>query len=215
MDNNQLHNEIKKLSPWYQNVKFNDKVAAISSHSRLSGEYAWKYIKQLLPKSLEGKRVLDLGSNAGLFCIRAAQMGAKEVIGVEREPKHLKQCAFLKSYFDVDNVKFVNTNLENLPTMDIGKFDVILAIAVLYWVGRAGATKHTHYNEVYRLKEIEFIKHVTTLADSFIVRVRGKQYNNSDYYSEIFSSCGFEMTRVINEDDGSHEMILFRRYHGE
>lgn len=211
MDNIKLRADIEKLRPWYQNVKFNDEVSVISSHSRLSGEYAWKYIKQLLPESLEGKRILDLGSNAGLFCVRAAQMGAKEVIGIEREPKHLRQCSFLKSYFGIDNVKFINTNLENLPTMDIGKFDIILAIAVLYWVGRSGATKHTRYNEVYRLKEIEFIKHVTTLADSFIVRARGKQYNNSDYYSEIFGSCGFEMIRVINEDEGSHEMMLFER----
>jgi len=211
MDNRELLAEIERLKPWYQNVKFNEEVSAVSSHSRLSGEYAWKYIKQLLPESLEGKRILDLGSNAGLFCIRAAQMGAKEIIGIERESKHLRQCAFLKKYFGIGNIKFINGEIENLHKMELGKFDVILAIAVLYWVGRSGATKHAHYDEVYRIKEIEFIKYVTTLADSFIVRARGKQYNNSDYYSIIFGGCGFEMVKLINEDIGKHEMILFER----
>lgn len=212
MNNDQLRREIQKLRPWYQNVQFNDEVSAVSSHSKLSGECAWNYIKQLLPESLEGKRILDLGSNAGLFCIRTAQRGADESIGVEREPKHLRQCAFLKQYFDIPNVKFINSNLENLSSMDLGKFDIILAIAVLYWIGRAGGVaKGHHYDKVYRDKEVKFIQYVTTLSNEFIVRARGSQYNNSEYYSKLFDKCGFDLIKLINEDVGSHEMMLFRR----
>lgn len=212
MDNDQLRKEIQKLRPWYQNVKFNDEVTAVSSHSKLSGEYAWNYIKQLLPDSLEGKRILDLGSNAGLFCIRAAQMGAEEVIGIEREPKHLRQCAFLKKYFDISNVKFINGNLETLTSMDLGRFDIILAVSVLYWVGRSGSiAKGHHYDKIYRDREIKFIQYVTTLSDEFIVRDRGSQYNNSEYYSNVFDKCGFDLVKLINEDDSSHEMMSFRR----
>ena len=212
MDNDQLRREIQKLRPWYQNVQFNDKISAVSSHSKLSGEYAWNYIKQLLPESLEGKRILDLGSNAGLFCIRTAQMGAKESVGIEQESKHLKQCGFLKRYFDTPNVKFINGNLENLSSMNLEKFDIILAIAVLYWVGRgSGTAKGHHYDKIYRDREVKFIQHVTTLSDEFIVRARGSKYNNSKYYSKLFDGCGFDLIKLINEDVGSHEMMLFRR----
>jgi SAM-dependent methyltransferase len=212
MNNDQLRREIQKLRPWYQNVRFNGEVSAVSSHSKLSGECAWSYIKQLLPESLEGKRVLDLGSNAGLFCIRTAQMGAEESIGIEREPKHLRQCDFLKQYFDTPNVKFINSDLENLSAINLGKFDIVLAIAVLYWVGRgSGTAKGHHYDKVYRDKEIKFIQHVTTLSDEFIVRARGSQYNNSEYYSKLFDRCGFNLIKLINEDVGSHEMMLFGR----
>jgi len=212
MNNDRLYNEIKKLRPWYQNVQFNNEISAVSSHSKLSGEYAWNYIKQLLPESLSGKRILDLGSNAGLFCIRAAQMGAEEVIGIEREQKHLKQCAFLKEYFNVPNVKFINDSLENLSSMNLGKFDIIFAIAVLYWVGRGGnIIKGHHYDEIYRDREIKFIKYITTLSNEFIVRARGSKYNNSEYYSNIFNGCGFYLVKLINENIGSHEMMLFRR----
>jgi SAM-dependent methyltransferase len=211
MNNQQLREKINKLKPWYQNVKFNDDVSAISSHSKLSGEYAWKYIKPLLP-DLYGKRVLDLGSNAGLFSIRCSQAGAQEVVGIEKENKHLKQCKFLKEYFNTPNVKFINTNLENLPNMDIGKFDLILAISVLYWVGRSTKIQAGHhYDKQYRDKENAFIKHIVTLTDMIIIRARGRKYNNSEYYSEILDHYGFDMVKLINEDIGSHEMMLFKR----
>lgn len=212
MDNNKLRNEIKRLNPWYQEVDFGNGVVAKSTHSKLSGEYAWNYIKQLLPESLEGKRVLDLGSNAGLFSIRCAQMGAEKVIGIEREGKHLRQCKFLKEYFNTKNVEFINASLEDVHNMDLGKFDIILAIAVLYWVGRSGhIQKGHHYDKSYRDREIKFIEHVTTLTDEFVVRDRGTEYNNVAYYSEVFGKCEFELIKTINEDVGNHEMSLFRR----
>ncbi len=210
MNNKELESKIKSLKPWYQEVDFSNGVVAKSSHSTLSGEYAWQYIKPFLP-NLESKRVLDLGSNAGLFSIRCAQLGAKEVIGIEREAKHLRQCNFLKEYFKTKNVKFINSNLEDLPNMDIGKFDVVLAIAVLYWVGRSGVAKGTHYNKPYRDREKKFIDHLVTLSDIFIVRTRGRKYNNSEYYGKIFDNHGFSITELVNEDTGSHEMILFER----
>lgn len=212
MTDKELQRRIKVCRPWYQEVDFGNGIVAKSAHSTLSGEYAWNYIKQLLPESLEGKRILDLGSNGGLFSIRTAQMGAKEVIGIEREAKHLRQCALLKEYFKTDNVKFIDANLENLPSMDIGKFDIVLAIAVLYWVGRHGKMpKGTHYNKVYRDREFEFIKHVTTLTDRFIVRARGRKYNGLEYYTKLFNQCGFDCTNVIYEDIGTHEMMSFER----
>jgi SAM-dependent methyltransferase len=212
MDKSSLKAEIKKLRPWYQEVDFGNGVIAKSSHSKLSGEYAWRYIEQLLPESLEGKRILDLGSNAGLFCIRTAQMGAKKVIGIEKEPKHLRQCEFLKRYFDTKNVKFINMDLLNLSNRNMGKFDIILAIAVLYWVGRYGhIAKGTHYSNKYRARELVFIKHLVTLSDTFIIRARGQKYNNHEYYGEIFDGHGFDMKELLYEDVGQHEMMLFER----
>ncbi len=211
MNNNELKTKIEELKPWYQNIEFNDEISAVSSHSRLSGEFAWNYIKQLLPESLEGKRILDLGSNAGLFCIRCAQMGATEAIGVERDSRHLKQCDFVKEYFDVSNVKFIRGNLESLPSMNLGKFDIILAIAVLYWVGRSGATGKSHYDKKYRDIELKFIQYITTISNAVIVRARGKKYNDSEYYGKIFSDQGFKMDKLIKEDLSNHEMMLFKK----
>jgi len=214
MDKKQLKQEIDRLKPWYQNVDFGNDIKAVSQHSTLSGEYAWNYIKQLLPDNLDGKRILDLGANAGLFCIRTAQMGSKEVVGIDNRGRYVRQCELLKKHFNTPNVTYIKDNLENLPNIDLGKFDIILAIAVLYWVGRGGGgkvSKGTHYSKAYRDKELKFIDHLVTLSDKFIVRARGQQYNNSEYYGNIFDSHGFDMKQLINEDTGRHEIMLFER----
>lgn len=207
MDNIELRNKIKSLNPWYQNIKFNEEIAVVSSHSRYSGEWAWEYIKQLLPDIAE-KRILDLGSNAGLFSIRCCKGGAREVIGIENNNKHLRQANFLKEYYNCESVEFKKANLEELPDMNMGKFDLVLAIAVLYWVGRK---IKPHYHKENREREIEFIKFITGITDVMIVRCRGTQYNNSEYYGEIFMRFGFNIEKVLTEREGTHENILFKR----
>lgn len=213
MTNKELRRRVKELGPWYQEIKFNDDVTAKSSHSKLSGELAWRYIKAFLPPSLEGKRVLDLGSNGGLFCVRCVQMGAKEVIGIENHGPHLRQSRFVKEYFGATNVSFINANLEDLPKMDIGKFDVILAIAVLYWVGRR-QRGNAHYCEENRKREIDFIKHLVTLSDCIIVRGRNKEFNNDVYYNKIFGDLGFENI-TVHESESERVMMKYTKQKGE
>lgn len=211
MDNQQLHNKIKELGPWYQNVDLYDSVSIKSSHSKYSGEWAWNYLKEFLPEDMSGMRVLDLGSNAGLFSIRCAQRGA-QVIGVENNNGHLRQANFLKEYFEVDNVRFVKANIENIPMMDLGfvDYDIILAVAVLYWVGRIDKP---HYCEANRNREIKFIKQMSTQSDEFIVRCRGTEFNNHIYYSGIFENLGYDTIEVVFEEGvkNSHQWINFVR----
>lgn len=212
MTNEELRRRVKELGPWYQEIKFNDEVTAKSSHSKLSGELAWRYIKSFLPSSLEGKRVLDLGSNGGLFCARCAQMGAKEVVGIENHGLHLMQSKFVKEYFGATNVSFISANLEDLPKMDIGKFDVILAIAVLYWVGRRQRGS-AHYCEENRKREIEFIKHLVTLSDCIVVRGRNREFNNDVYYNKIFGDLGFENI-TVHESESERVMMKYTKKGG-
>ena len=210
MNNKELIQKIKDLGPWYQNVKFNDEVSAVSSHSRLSGEHAWEYLKIFLPEDMTGLKVLDLGSNAGLFSIRCAQRGA-EVIGFENNNGHLRQANFLKEYFGTDKVEFFKIDLEKSPLMKcFTEFDIVLAVSVLYWVGRFDKP---HYCESNRNREIEYIEHLTNITDEVIVRCRGTQYNNSLYYGEIFMGLGFHIERIIQESGSknSHEWIHLRR----
>lgn len=209
MNDEKLKYNIQKLQPWYQEIKFNNRVTAKSSHSKLSGELAWKYIESFLPNSLDGMRILDLGSNAGLFSVRCGQMGAREVIGIENNSLHLKQCKFIKEYFETDNVSFINANLENLSKMNIGKFDVVLAIAVLYWIGRYNQSGK-HYCGANRKREIEFIEHLVTLSDCFIIRGRNKKFNNDIYYNKIFGDLGFDNV-TIHESESNRVIMKYTR----
>jgi cyclopropane fatty-acyl-phospholipid synthase-like methyltransferase len=215
MDNNTLKKKIESLSPWYQSVKFNEEVSCVSDHSRLSGEYAWNHIVKFLPEEMGGMRVLDLGSNAGLFSVRCAQRGASEVIGIEKEKKHFKQSKFLIDYFSQEKelpVRIINSPLESIGSLNLGKFDLVLAISVLYWVGRKRGDKYSKEN---RNRELKFIDTLCQMTDRVLVRCRNKKYNNESYYKEVFKNRGFVHTQQVDEsvyDDGNaHYMIMFER----
>ena len=114
------HDELKQFvtnRAWYQTIKFEDDI--ISKGSPWCGEMAWDSIKTFLPKSLEGKRVLDLGCNAGLFSVKTALMGAKEVIGIDwpgwsPEVDFQEQQKFVTSYFSQKYNKTLHLLLDKL-----------------------------------------------------------------------------------------------------
>jgi SAM-dependent methyltransferase len=79
----------------------------------------------VMPKQLDGKRVLDLGCNEGFFSIEAKRRGAAEVVGIderhdfiERARSRSKEVTFLAQSWDV------------LPE---GKFDLILMLSALHY----------------------------------------------------------------------------------
>ena len=83
MDKNYIIKKIKELVPWYQAIDFNGILTQTYSkpnESAKSGEVLWNKIKTFLPETLEGKRVLDLGCNAGYYCIKSFLLNFKMLI---------------------------------------------------------------------------------------------------------------------------------------
>ncbi|MGC8657943.1 MAG: class I SAM-dependent methyltransferase [Desulfomonilaceae bacterium] len=94
-------------------LRSDDQESALKSYldqqSKVYSKIKNGYVQELLG-DLEGKRVLDYGCGAGLFCVYAAKAGAVEVFGVDAEESALataryftklegvsKHCAFVKS----------------------------------------------------------------------------------------------------------------------
>ena len=149
-------------------------------------------MKLFLPKTLKGKRILDIGSNAGIFCIRAALMGAKEVIGIEsndwkKDDKYLEQAYFVKKVFEKKHngklpITYINDRMENvLEDKSIGKFDVVFAIGSLY----------------YSKKQDETVKNIARITNNAIVRVR--EDNRIRRFNELFVRHGFKHAGLIEE----------------
>lgn len=83
-----------------------------------------------MPKDLTGKRVLDLGCNEGFFSLEAKRRGATQVIGVERNPKHLPLARARAAEEGLD-IDFRQGNMLDLAE---GDFDLILSLSAIYYL---------------------------------------------------------------------------------
>lgn len=88
--------------------------------------------------SLEGKRVLDLGCNAGFWSLRAMGAGADYVLGIDGRQMHVDQANFV---FDVKGISkerydFVPGNVFGFDYERHGPFDVVLCLGLLYHVSK-------------------------------------------------------------------------------
>jgi SAM-dependent methyltransferase len=88
--------------------------------------------------SLAGKRVLDLGCNAGFWSLYAYRREASYVLGVEARAMHVEQASlvFEVERADRDRFAFLHADLMTADWTAWGSFDVVLCLGLLYHVNR-------------------------------------------------------------------------------
>ena len=88
--------------------------------------------------TLAGKRVLDLGCNAGFWSLHCVRHGASFVLGVDARGQHMDQARLV---FDVEAIdparyRFVEADILAADWTEWGRFDVVLCLGLLYHVNR-------------------------------------------------------------------------------
>jgi SAM-dependent methyltransferase len=84
-----------------------------------------------------GKRVLDLGCNAGFWALHAVRAGAAHVVGIDARPSHIEQAelVFRVNAIARDRYRFLD---DNVFSGDLarwgGPFDIVLCLGLLYHV---------------------------------------------------------------------------------
>ena len=86
-----------------------------------------------LPTDLSGKRMLDIGARDGFFTLQAVKRGAS-VIAVDYMPADQMGFNLTMQANGVREVEFIQTNVYELPQLDLGTFDIILFLGVIYHV---------------------------------------------------------------------------------
>lgn len=153
---------IPLFKEWYQPVDFGNGVIA---HQTLppdwnpkpellndvgGGMAKWRYIVQPHIPNVAGMRVLDLGCSSGLFSIELARMGARQVIGIDRDTgiRHrssatpppqdvVAQANFVKRAFELLDgtpypISYIAHDIGQIDKLSLGKFDLIIALCVVY-----------------------------------------------------------------------------------
>ena len=175
-----LEQKIEQLSPdgpkgWYYHLDFGYGVEVRPElrGDPHAGERNWSFIASRLG-DLHGKRVLDIGANAGLYAMRMADAGASEVVGVELDTR---QAEFTRDWFarrngnDYSNVRFVAGDAREVDLRALGRFDLATMFCVLYHLAE-GAEK--------------VVGEAAAIADAIALqgnlpRVTGKKYRERGY----------------------------------
>lgn len=186
-----LQKNIKELGPWYQIIQFEKNLR--TSGVANCGDPLWPEIRKLLPKYIKRKRILDLGSNAGIYCVRAALEGA-EVVGVEVLDRWMMQAEFVRGYFEEKykrklNIKYIQGRIEEVYK-NLGAFDTVLATAFLYHVSKP--------------QHEEIVDWICSITKNIIARYRGEVYMNR--FAPMFETNGFRVASIS-------ETVGKRTYH--
>lgn len=124
--------QIAQLAPWFHNLHLPDGAQTAPDHPL--GDFPlfkWRKIAPLLPESLAGWRVLDIGCNAGFYCFELARRGAR-VTGIDLDPHYLAQARWAAGEFDLeDRIEFRQMQIYDLARED-EEYDLILFLGVLY-----------------------------------------------------------------------------------
>jgi tRNA (mo5U34)-methyltransferase len=126
----EIRRRILELGKWFQNMTLGG-VQTAPDH--FLGDYPtvkWRKFERAIPADLTGKTVLDIGCNAGFYCIQMKRRGAARVLGIDSDPAYLAQARFAAEMAGA-NVEFRQMDVYRAAELR-EKFDVVLFMGVIY-----------------------------------------------------------------------------------
>lgn len=137
-----LQERIDAFARWHYRFEFDDGVTTpVPDWSRVNRHeqrrrYFFDALLAVMGGSLRGRRVLDLGCNAGFWSLLAIEAGADFVLGIDSQPTYIDQAklVFEAKRIDPASHRFEQANaLERKFDED---FDVVLCLGLMEHVAR-------------------------------------------------------------------------------
>lgn len=79
-----------------------------------------------------GLRAIDLASHQGWFSVQLAQLGFAEVVGVDARASHVEDSRLMAELYGLDQLSFRQGDVHALSPDELGRFDVVLMLGLLY-----------------------------------------------------------------------------------
>jgi len=143
-EHQRIKNEIEKRGPFFQRINIHGVYTSANEHPNV----LWDAIRPSL-SNVAGKKMLDIGCNAGFFCFEAAKLGA-EVLGIDnnqhdeydQDYSNLSGGLDNRKYSDwIEQAEWIESELKTgtkFEIMDLfdcdhyGDYDVVLFLGVYY-----------------------------------------------------------------------------------
>jgi tRNA (mo5U34)-methyltransferase len=113
---------------WYHNIYLGNGVYTMSG--RGYHEDVWAKFRKVIPQSLGGYSVLDVGTNAGYFALQAKLLGAQPVVGTEFVDLFIEQAKAVSKIWGVE------IDYQKMDVHDVLKlrqtFDIVILAGILY-----------------------------------------------------------------------------------
>lgn len=165
-----LKDKIVSLGKWYYYINFDGiEVRRDLKRDKTNGFNNWdNYLKYCIAE-VGGRRILDVGCNAGIYDLEMAKMGAREIIGIDLD---IRQALFVEDFFSkksrisFDNVKFIERDASEEGLQDLGRFDFACLFCTVY-----------HFE-----KRIDFVmEEISRITDSVVLQGNLKRLNSPKY----------------------------------
>ena len=170
MTKQEIENEIARLAPFHHKVDlpyglstFDPKFSLRHrEQTRLDAltRHVFPDLLKACGGSLEGKRVIDVASNAGGFSVEAAKCGAEYVLGIDVADRYLDQANFIKRALELDQIEFKKMPMEDCNEEDIGMFDIAFCFGILYHLE----------NPVYAMKKLASVTRQIMVVDANVIQ---------------------------------------------
>lgn len=127
---------VERFGPWTAyNIHLGDGVYTIASGVCGMAEQRVERVAQLVGDfarcPLHELRVLDLGAYEGGFAVELARRGA-EVVAIEGREPHVEKARFAAEVLGLDRLDVRHGDVRALDHDELGSFDVVLCLGVLY-----------------------------------------------------------------------------------
>lgn len=181
----EIQHEVRSLGKWFHNIDL-DGVKTAPDH--FLGDFPavkWKRFAHLIPSSLCGKTVLDIGCNGGFYSLEMKKRGADRVVAIDSDPDYLAQARFAARTSGLE-IEFREHSVYDVATLG-ERFDIVLFMGVLYHLR-------------YPLLALDLIhKHVANDLLVFQSMLRG-----SDELFPVATDYPFEEHEVFNHPAMPH-----------
>jgi SAM-dependent methyltransferase len=141
MQPEELRRRIGAFPSWSYEFEFDNGVSTPVYDRELANRQRWRYaylFERLLSVtggSLRGRRVLDLGCNAGFWSLAAHEARADIVLGVDAREEFVEQASLVFEAKHVDPAAY-RLQAADLFTQTFGEFDIVLCLGVIDQVDR-------------------------------------------------------------------------------